>query len=144
MPVIGVNLKSINSKREKDIGGNLKVNNTPKIKDVELKKVGSLDKEALSVDFEYSCKYKKEEDDEPAAEIEIGGEVLFMTDDPKGIVENWEENKDLPEELVIPTINSIMRKSLTKAIDLSESLQIPPPIRFPKAKKKSDSARYIG
>ncbi len=144
MPVIGVNLRSIRSEREDDLGGNLKVNNTPKIKDVEMKEVGSLNKEALSIDFEYLCKYSREDEDESAAEISIGGEVLFLTDDPKGIVENWEENKDLPDEIVVPTINSIMRKSLTKAVDISESIQIPPPIRFPKAKKKSDSARYIG
>jgi len=144
MPVIGVNLRSIDSERNENIGGNLKVNNTPKIKDVDLKTVGSLDKEALSIDFEYSCKYAKEDADESVAEINVGGEVLFMTEDPEEVLENWEENKDLSEEIVIPTINSIMRKSLTKAVDLSESLQIPPPIRFPEAKKKSDSARYIG
>ncbi len=144
MPVIGVNFRTINSKREEDIGGNLKVNNTPKIKDVGLKSVGSLDKKALSIDFEYSCNYSTEDGGDPVAEINMGGDVLFMTDDPEGIVEDWEENKDLPEEIVIPTINSIMRNSLTKAIDISQSLQIPPPIRFPKAKKKSDSARYIG
>ncbi len=144
MPVIGVNMRSIDSKREEDVGGNLKVNNTPKIRGVKIKEVGNINKEALSIDFEYTCKYTKEDSDESVAEINIGGEVLFMTDDPKGVVENWEENNDLPEEIVIPTINSVMRKSLTKAIDISESLQVPPPIRFPKAKKKSDSARYIG
>ncbi len=144
MPVIGVNLRSISSNRGKDIGGNLKVNNTPRIKEVDLKKVGSLDKEALSIDFEYSCEYNKEDSEEPVAEIKMGGEVIFMVEDPEGILEDWKEDKDLPDEVVVPTINSIMRKSLTKAIDISESLQIPPPIRFPKAKKKSESARYIG
>ncbi|MFP4117035.1 MAG: hypothetical protein ACLFQ8_02985 [Candidatus Aenigmatarchaeota archaeon] len=144
MPVIGVNIRNINSERGENVGGNLKVNNTPKIKGVKIKEVGNINKEALSIDFEYTCKYSKEDSDESVAEINIGGEVLFMTDDPQSVVENWEENKDLPEEIVIPTINSVMRKSLTKAIDISESLQVPPPIRFPKAKKKSDSARYIG
>ncbi len=142
MPVIGVNLRKIDSEREDDVGGNLKVNNTPKIKEVKMRTVGSLGKEALSIDFDYLCEYSK--DDEKIAEIEIGGEVLFLTDDPEGVLENWEENKDLPDEIVVPVINSIMRKSLTKAVDISESLQIPPPIRFPKAKKKADSARYIG
>ncbi|MFP4116124.1 MAG: hypothetical protein ACLFTQ_02865 [Candidatus Aenigmatarchaeota archaeon] len=144
MPVVGVNLRTISAEREEKVSGNLKVNNTPKIKDVEVKTVGSLGKEALSIDFEYSCEYGKEDEDKAVAEVNIGGEVLFLTDDPQEILENWEENKELPDEIVIPTINSIMRKSLTKAVDISESLQIPPPIRFPKAKKKSDSARYIG
>lgn len=144
MPVIGINLRSIESSREEEIKGNLKVNNSPKIKDVELKSVGSLDRDALSLDFDYTCSYATEEDEETVAEIKIKGEVIFLVEDPEEVIEGWEEDKKLPDEVVIPTINSLMRKSLTKAINISEDLQLPPPIRFPMAKKQAKKTRYIG
>lgn len=144
MPVIGLNLKYIDSSREEEIEGNLQVNNSPKIKGVELKSVGSLGEDALSLEFEYLCEYQTEEDEESVAEINIGGEVLFMAKNPQDIQENWEENEELPDEIVIPVINSIMRKALTRAVKISEDLQLPPPIRFPRAKKQTESARYIG
>lgn len=144
MPVIGMNLRSVEASREEEIEGNLQVNNTPQIMDVEEKTVSSLGKEALSLDFEYLCEYQKEEDEEDVAEIKIGGEVLFLAENPTEVIEKWEENQELPEEIVIPVINSLMRKSLTIVIGISEDLQLPPPIRFPRAQKQADSARYIG
>lgn len=143
MPVIGINIKSIEADREDQVQGNLQVNNSPRIIDVQEKSVGSLGKDALSIDFEYTCSYDEEGGDQGVAEIVMGGEVLFMTENPGEVVENWDENKDLPNEITVPVINSVMRKCLTRSVDLSEELQLPPPLRFPRAKEQSDNARYI-
>ncbi|MFB6216249.1 MAG: hypothetical protein ABEJ72_04670 [Candidatus Aenigmatarchaeota archaeon] len=143
IPVIGINIRSIEANREEQLEGNLQVNNSPRIVDVEEKSVGSLGKDALSIDFEYTCSYDEEDGDDSVAEIVMGGEVLFMTENPGEVVENWEEDQQLPNEVTVPVINSVMRKCLTRSIDLSEELQLPPPLRFPRAKEQSDNARYI-
>lgn len=143
MPVIGINIRSMKVDRDEEIEGNLQVNSSPRIQDVTKKSVGSLGKDALSLDFNYTCTYDEEGGDEKVAEIQINGEVLFMAEDPGEIVENWEESQDLPSEITIPVINSVMRKCLTRAVDLSEELQLPPPLRFPRAKEQRDDARYI-
>lgn len=144
MPVIGINIRSMSSEREENIQGNLRVNNSPQIKGVSKKSVGQLNKDALSIDFEYACGYQVEDEDKEVASIEMAGEVLFLAEDPEEKVEKWEENKELDDDIVIPVINSVMRKCMTQAIDISEELQLPPPIQFPRAQKKSGNARYIG
>lgn len=144
MSVIGLNIKSMNSERDDSISGNISVNTSPKIINMEKKSISSLDnKKALSLKFKFKCNYTTDDDDETVATIDIGGNVLYLVDDPDEAMEKWEENKEIDDKIVVQSVNHIMRKCLTKAINISEDLQLPPPLRFPKAKKKKKSSKYI-
>lgn len=144
MSVIGLNIKTMNSERKDTISGNISVNSSPKIIDVGKKKISSLgNKEALSIKFNFKCDYTTDNDDETVATIEIGGNVLYLVDDPEEVTKKWEKNKELSDKIVVQSINHIMRKCLIRSINISESLQLPPPLRFPKAKKKKKSSKYI-
>jgi len=62
--------------------------------------------------------------------------LLYQTDKIKDILKEWKKNKRLPSEVVVPILNAIFRRCLSKIISLSEDLQLPPPIRFPVVKQK--------
>ncbi len=146
MPVIGMEIKSMEAKRSDDIRGNLKINNTPKIKDLKERKIQSIGKDVIGFDFEYLCKYENPEKKrgKEVGNIKIEGELLFLTEeDSKKIIKDWKKNKKLPAAIGIPALNAILRKCLSKSINIAEELGLPPPIRFPVARKASDE-RYVG
>lgn len=134
MPVIGMEIKSIEGKRNDEIPRNLRVENGPKIKDVTSKKINSLGKDVLDIGFEYECLYRVSEQKKPIANITIKGNILFLGEDTKKTIKKWKKDKKLEQKVALPVLNSIIRRSLTKIINLSEELKLPPPIRFPVAK----------
>lgn len=145
IPVIGINIRSLNAKRNKNISGNLKINNNPQIKKITKKGINQLNKEGLGIEFEYNCTYNQEDKKNPeVANIKISGEILFLTEKTKEVLKEWKENEKLSDKIAVPVLNTIMRKCITKTIDISEDLQLPPPIRFPTAKKQSETGKYIG
>jgi len=134
MPVIGMEIKSIEGKREDSIGKNLRIDNGPKINKIKTKKIDSLGKEALDIDFEYQCNYKNPDKKKPIGSIVIKGSTLFLTENTKEVMKKWKKDKKLSQDVALPVLNNIIRRCLTKAINLSEELKLPPPIRFPIAK----------
>jgi len=78
------------------------------------------------------------------AEIIIKGNVLFLDSRYRKILSSWKKNKKLPEDVNLQLINAVLRRCLIRALDLSEELQLPPPIALPFARKKGGETRYIG
>ena len=134
MPVIGMDITSIEGKRGNEASKNLRVENGPRIKNVTTKKINSLGKEVLDIDFEYECLYRVSEKKKPFANITIKGNVLFLSEDVKETIKKWKKNKKLEQKVALPVLNNIIRRCLTKIINISEELKLPPPIRFPVAK----------
>ena len=144
MPVVGLSLTKMEAKRKVPgmIRG-VKVNNNTKITSVEEKTLPGLEKQGLVIKFEYESEYKT--DSQEVGEIEIGGEVLFIDNDHGKIVEGWKADKKLPDTVNLQVVNSILKKCITKAIMLSDELNLPAPIALPYAsKKKPEESRYIG
>lgn len=136
MPILGFNLNSISAKvNEEKLGEDkININSSPKIENVEKADLalGSL-KEVLSVDFSFNVSY------EPSVgEINMKGAILYQTDDIKGIVAKWKKDKSLDGKIGIELMNVIFRKCLTKALDLSLDLRLPPPLQFPVVKPKEE------
>ena len=134
MPIIGFNLNSIhaavdekNAARDK-----IDINSTPKIVNIEKAELnfGGI-KEVLSVDFDFVIKY------EPAVgEIKMDGTILYQTDDAKDLLAKWKKDKQVDGKMATEVLNSVFRNCLTKALDLSLQLRLPPPIQFPVVKQK--------
>ena len=53
------------------------------------------------------------------------------------ILKDWKKDKKLPDDVNLQIINAVLRRSIVKALSLSEELQLPPPIALPFAKKPS-------
>ena len=117
------------------------VNSKPKIVSVNWPKLKVFTKKKpVNIEFEFITKYEPN-----VAEIKISGHVLYLGKKTKDIIKKWEKSKIFPREVDMEIKNFLFRKCLTLGVNLSESMQLPPPLIFPRVvqKKKAD-LRYIG
>jgi len=136
MPVIGLTFKEIEGKRgEEPIKGDLKANSSPVIKDVKQVDVPSLKKKALSIQFDFNTKYEPN-----VGTVRIGGELLFLTEKNKAVLDLWGKDKKLPDDISITILNYLFRKCLLKVANIAEELQLPLPLAMPKISPKEKKA----
>lgn len=141
MPVVGLNLTSINARMDqnKKLEESVSVNSSPTIEKVEKHDVGMPDfKDVVAIKFSFDTYYSPK-----IGEISMEGTVLFSSDKSKEIIDKWTKEKKLEESIAVEVMNVIFRKCLTQAISLSAELRLPPPLRFPIVKPKDDN-EYTG
>lgn len=141
MPVVGLNLNAVNGElKEKTPKGEINVNSTPKITNVDRKELNLPGiKDVLSIGFEFETRYEPN-----IAKIKFEGEVLYQTGDAKNIVSKWKKDKKLDDDLTVEILNAIFRKCLSQAVIIANELRLPPPVSFPVVKKKEDEEGYVG
>lgn len=142
MAIIGYSIESIVAERKASVSRQLNINSTPKIRFVKKREVNvGGKKEVLDVGFEFVTEYKPD-----VGTIKIIGEVFYTGKNDKNVLKEWEKNKKLPVEVDVEVKNFLFRKCLTIGINLSEQLQLPPPLMFPIVvpKKEEESKKYIG
>lgn len=141
MPVIGFNITAINAHVDEkaERKGNVNVNSTPSVKAIEKKDVEITGmKDVVAVNFRFETKYEPK-----IGEIVIEGEVLYSSGDSKEMIAKWKKEKKMEDSIAIDVLNTIFRRCLAKAIEISAELRLPPPISFPVVKLK-DQEEYIG
>lgn len=141
MPVIGFDINAINAKVETSAErkGNVSVNSTPTITEIGKKEieVGGM-KDVLAIGFRFETKY-----DPKIGWIIFEGEVLYHTPNSKDVIARWKKEKKMEDKTAIEVLNTIFRRCLAKAVEISAELRLPPPISFPVVKLK-DQEEYIG
>ena len=143
MPIIGMNINSIEAVKKGKVERGLKVNNQTSITDAIEQDLTGIGKKGLKIMFSYSTNYVV--NGANVATIRMTGEVMYVGDDIESIKAAWSANQKLPETIELQVINHVLRKGVTKSLALSEELQLPPPIALPFAsKKKADESKYIG
>jgi hypothetical protein len=144
MPVIGINVRAIGARKDEEIVGSVKVNSNTNIKNIKDQEIPALKQKGLLIDFEFKTDYVNDKN-KSVAEINISGNVLFIDEQMERITKEWKKDKKLPDDVNLQVINAILRKSIVKALSLSDELQLPPPIALPLAKKNEDKdSNYIG
>ncbi|MBR9682203.1 MAG: hypothetical protein GOV02_00865 [Candidatus Aenigmarchaeota archaeon] len=143
MPIIGMNINSIEAVKKGKVERGLKVKNQTSITDTVEQDLTGIGKKGLKIMFEFKTTYLVNDAD--IASIKMTGEVMYVGDDVESIKTAWSTNKKLPEQIELQVINHVLRRGVTKSLSLSEELQLPPPIALPFAsKKKADENKYIG
>ena len=146
--IVGFGIKLISAERKAVPKGRIDINSTPRIISVSQSKVGFLKKQKpLNVEFEFVTKYEPK-----VGEIKIAGNVFYVGKMMKDILKNWKKEKKLIKEVDIEVKNFLFRKCLTIGIDLSENMQLPPPLMFPvvapknirRRSQKKEDLTYIG
>lgn len=135
MAIVGLSFNSVEAKRDKEqrIRAEIKVNSVPRINDMREVTISTLgDKKVLSLAFEFVTNY-----DPRVGEIKIGGDLLYMTDDNKKLLKQWEKEKKLPEKPSLEILNYLFRRCLLKVSNIAEDLQLPPPLPMPTIKPKA-------
>lgn len=130
--IFGITIFSINSinKRKTNVK-EISVSSTPQIKNVKEKELEGIEGRLLLIEFIFTTKYEPD-----IGEITMEGEILYKPKDIDEVIKYWKKNKKLPDEIAIPILNTLFRKCLTEAVNISEKLQLPPPIIFPTVKPK--------
>ncbi|MBI5060891.1 MAG: hypothetical protein HZB67_01110 [Candidatus Aenigmarchaeota archaeon] len=130
MTIVGFNMNSIKADvTDRVVKGDLDIGSIPTITGVEKKSVLEID--VLAISFKFETKY------EPGiAIISMEGELLYKTDDTKKVLKKWKDDKQLPDDAAVEVLNIIFRRCLTKAVELSEDVGLPPPLSFPLVRTK--------
>lgn len=137
MPVIGIVLNAIEAKRTGDFSKGVKVNNKVTTTNLKEEEIPGISKAGIVIDFKFRSAY--ESGGQEVAEIVMNGQVYYVGDDVKTIVKFWEKYKNIPENPHVEILNSVFRKCVTRAITVSEDIQLPPPIGMPFAEKRKSA-----
>ena len=127
--IVGLNIESIDADKGKGANGDIQVNYQPEITGVKEANVDAIDDKVARIDFSFAVNYMA--GGEKAAHITMEGHVLWRGGAEK-VVESWEEDNKLPEEVNAPLMNEMYRKLLSEAVGVANTLNLLPPIPTPK------------
>ena len=130
MSIVSLTFSKIQAEKSKSIQGKVNVVNNVAIKNVEKANfvIGSSKQESLKFSFEFTSKT------EPSVgSILIEGDVLFLvkSEDVEDVLKSWEEKKPIPKEIITPVINGVLKKCNVEALILSQTMNLPSPIKLP-------------
>ncbi len=127
--IVGFNINALEASKADAAQGDLQVHYQPTIESIEEAAVNAFDDKVARINFSFTVEY--EAGNTTAATIELEGNVLW-----KGgleeILEEWEENESLPEEIRAPFMNDLYRKCLSQAVGIADTLNLLPPIPTPR------------
>lgn len=123
--LVGMNLTSIRAYTKDQPFPKVNVNSAPKVVDVEEFPVADM-KDVLRIKFGFVCEYSPD-----VGKVEIEGSVLWKDANAKDILKSWKDERKISTKVAAPILNAVFRKCLTKTIELSEELRLPPPVQFP-------------
>jgi len=131
--IVGFNIDSLTADKKQGASqGSLQVNYAPKIESVEEATVNAFDDKVAKIEFTFKVSYTV--GDTEAAFIELDGNVLWKGN-VEEVIESWEENESLPEEVEAPLMNDLYRKCLSQSVGVADTLGLLPPIPTPKVNK---------
>ena len=89
---------------------------------------------AVLISFEFNVAYEPK-----IADIDISGNVLYMTEEAKSIISEWKKTKKLSnEKMTYDVVNTILTKCDVKSLQLSEEMNLPPAIKLPRVVPKEE------
>jgi hypothetical protein len=123
-----------------------KVSTKTDISNISEQKIEIKEKVALKFSFNFNVDYEKN-----VAKIKMEGSILYLADpkQAKEILESWKK-KEIPKEIRINILNSILSRCNIKALGLEEDMGLPthfPLPRFqPQEEKKVEKSKtgYAG
>ena len=139
--IVGFGIKLISAERKNVPKGRIDINSTPKIISVDWPDIKVFtEKKPVNIEFEFITRYEPD-----VAEIKICGYVLYLDKKNKDLIKKWKNSKIFSKEVDMEVKNFLFRKCLTLGVNLSENMQLPPPLIFPRVvQKKEGDLRYIG
>jgi hypothetical protein len=148
MAIVGFEFNRIDVSKKETATGKINISNNVGITDVKKSdlKLGATKQHGIRFEFSYKSLYEPD-----FAKIELGGSILYLTDEKgaKEIVDGWQKDKKLKKEVAEKIINSVLTKCNIQSIILSNTVNLPPPVPMPnvnvasapKAKPKAEEKK---
>ncbi|MFB6203763.1 MAG: hypothetical protein ABEK01_04710 [Candidatus Nanohaloarchaea archaeon] len=131
--IVGFNVDSLEASKEGSAQGNVQINYNPQIDNVEATEVNAFDEEVAKVDFTFIVSY--EAGGTEGAQIKMAGDLLWKGN-LEEMLEAWEEEQDLPEEVAPPLMNELYRKLISEAVGVADTLNLLPPVPTPQVERQ--------
>ncbi|MFW5852774.1 MAG: hypothetical protein ACOCUR_01980 [Nanoarchaeota archaeon] len=135
MSIVSISFSKIEAEKSKPTQGKVNVANNVGIKKLEKAslQMGNTKQDSLKFSFEFSSKT------EPSiGSILIEGDVIFVAE--KQVVEDavkaWDDKKPIDQELLTPVLNGILKRCNVEALVLSQTMNLPSPIKLPTVSAK--------
>ncbi|MFB6294460.1 MAG: hypothetical protein ABEI97_01755 [Candidatus Nanohaloarchaea archaeon] len=129
--IVGFSIDSIDAEKHEMKGGETNINYSSGINDVQEADVASIDEEIARISFDFGLTYQQSGDD--VAEMSFTGNVLWQGGD--GLVEAWDEDESLDEDVAAAVTNHVYRKCLTRAVGMADALELPSPVPMPRVNR---------
>lgn len=132
--LLGFNFTKVSVEKNLDFKGNLEINQTINLDNIEKFKSDIAKDESLKVSFSYGVNYKE------LGNVSIKGIMFLMFDTKttKEILKSW-ENKKLADNVNMILYNIIIQKSSVKALELEETVGLPYHMSMPVLKSQPES-----
>lgn len=128
--IVGFNVDSLNAEKNRGTkNGNVQVNYSPEIKSVEKAKISAFDDEVAKINFSFTVNYAVK--DQSAANITLEGNILWNGETDE-VVDSWEEDNSLPEDVNNHIMNSLYRKCISQSVGVADTLGLIPPVPTPR------------
>ncbi|MDY6768509.1 MAG: hypothetical protein SVW02_00160 [Candidatus Nanohaloarchaea archaeon] len=126
--IVGFSIGSIDAEKMDMKGGETNINYSSSITDVEEAEVSSIDDDIARISFDFGLVYQQGGDE--VADMSFTGDVLWQGDD--GLVDAWEEDESIDDDVAAAITNHIYRKCLTRAVGMADALELPSPVPMPR------------
>jgi len=142
MGILGFSFLKFDAERKSPskASGNIEINHNVSIKNVTKTKlkVGTNENEVLKIEFEFMVLYTN-----GLGKISIVGDVIYS--DTKEIInetiKSWDADKKLNKMVNEPVFKFVYNKAIIKALDISDSLNLPSPVPMPKINFSNDKKK---
>jgi len=143
MAIIGFVFTKIFAQRNNVPRGKIKINHSLTITDIKKQEIKiEKGKNIIEFIFDFKVSYTPN-----IADMSITGRVHYMDEEKKirDILNEWKKNKHVDPKIMTPMINTAFHKSILKALEMSESINVPPVLPLPNVSpKKGKAENYIG
>lgn len=126
--IVGFNVTELEASQEENVQGDLQINYTPEIEDVETADVNAFEEPVAKIYYSFTVDY--DANGQTGAQTKLSGNVLWKGDTEE-IVKAWEENGQLPGSINAPLMNDMYRKLISEAVGVADTLNLLPPVPTP-------------
>ncbi len=127
--IVGFNVDAIDAEKGEGSQGNIQINYNPEIQEITETRVDAFEEPVARIDYSFTVQYQA--GGEQAAHIRMSGNVLWKGD-AEDVVEEWNENSVLLEDIEAPLMNELYRRLISEAVGVANTLSLLPPVPTPK------------
>ena len=132
MPIVKIDIHKLSAEKNLSArGGQIRIDNTVSLKNVEVMDFSLEGKKGLKFSFSFTCTYQPD-----LGTIIVEGKVLFVDELKKvdDIKKGWDKDKKIPPAIMEMIANAALHKGNIQAIKVSEEVNLPSPLPLPKVK----------